>query len=214
MDHRKEERAGEESGDKSLPLWFGELPEPHCLCVQTPQREQCINHSCPLRLCSPSYILIQREREWAQLWSWCFNIAVGSFLSEVYVFNLLSRVCLCVHGYCTRAGVKCNLWVLFLHLWHGLLWVWCQLHPNPPLQGDFHQRAYGKDWEESYEWSLLLSSYHSNTSGRVPLSAEMCALYMCEPAQVCMCLRVNVSCIYMQTHVSLCMCVHAIWMYI
>lgn len=77
---------------------------------------------------------------------------------------------------------------------------------HPPLQGDSDQRPYGKDLEESHEWSFLLSPSHSNTSGRVPVSAQICVhMWVCE---VSMCLCVNVSnYMYMQICVSVCVCV-------
>lgn len=63
-------------------------------------------------------------------------------------------------------------------------------HSHPSPRGDSHQGPYGKDWEESCNWSSLLSPNRSNTSGRTTVPAELCAhVWVCWGARVPVCVN-------------------------
>lgn len=77
---------------------------------------------------------------------------------------------------------------------------------HPPLQGDSDQRPYGKDLEESHEWSFLLSPSHSNTPGRVPVSAQICVhVWVCWGVHVPVC-----ECQQLYVYANMCLCV-CVW---
>lgn len=75
---------------------------------------------------------------------------------------------------------------------------------HPPPRGDSHQGPYGKDWEESCDWSFLLSPNHSNTAGRTTVSTEK-RRYVCTCAGL---LRCTCECQELYLHADACLRVH------
>lgn len=187
-------------------------------------------------LCSAAPLsTLPSHSERAQFWSQCFSTAVAP------LFLLSSQSRHCSYYFLSNSAwieKKNVVWLIFYQCTFGtqvlykslcrmqtldpistpLAWpivsVMSAIPSHPPPQGDSHQGCYGMDWEKTYDWSFLLSPYHSNTAGRTTVSAGKwlyvwTCVPMCWPEEVSVHLPVSINvkgriCILMRF--SVCMC--------